>query len=142
MILHLGVTDLPYGYAKDGKTTGDVAEILEAKYEIFQHFTQQHEAEILKAIDNSVVGSFESMMSGAPPNDIYGTGTNEIEELFRTFLSGREMEGLGIAGVPTKAALAGVNHRLKRPYKKRAPRPSFIDTGLFESSMRAWIDEQ
>lgn len=153
--LHLGVSDIPYTNSKGAKTTGDVAEILESKYGVMQAFVNLHGNDIAKAIEGSVVGAFESAMMGAPPrNDIYGTGTSEIEEMFRRFLSGREMDGLGIAGVPTAAALAGKSARFKSGYVKkirlRIPelgavtiqpsRPSFIDTGLYEGSMKAWVD--
>jgi len=50
----------------------------------------------------------------------------------------KEVEKLGIPGVPTKAALRGVNHRLKHPYRRRGARPSFVDTSLYMSSFKAW----
>lgn len=142
MIIHLGVSDIPYSNDKDGKTTGDVAEILEAKYGVMGAFADAHSDDIVHAMKSSIEGAFESMLASAPRNDVYGSGTSEIEDRFQRFLDDKEIEGLGIAGVPTKAALAGVNHRLKHPYKKRAARQSFIDTGTYQLSMRAWIDDQ
>jgi hypothetical protein len=38
------------------------------------------------------------------------------------------------------AALHGVSHRFKHPYARRARRPSFIDTGLYQNSFAAWVD--
>jgi hypothetical protein len=38
--LHLGVNDLPY--SRGGKTTGEVADILEARYAIMQTFVDMH----------------------------------------------------------------------------------------------------
>lgn len=146
--LHLGVLDVPYVNAPSGtkgksaageKTTGDIAEILEAKYGIFQTFVEIHGDDVAKALEDSVAGALESVLMGAPPrNDLHGAGTSKIETMFKDFLSKQEMDGRGVAGVPTQAALKGVNHRLKR--KRGAPRPSFIDTGLYQSSMRAWVD--
>lgn len=142
MKLNLGVLDVPYDYSKDGKTTGDVAEILEGKYHIFEHFAQMHGEDISKALEASVQGAFESMLMGAPPrNDLYGAGTDAIEQTFRKFLSGAEMDALGYPGIPTEAAKRGVSHRFKHPYARRPSRPSFEDTGLLEASMRAWIDD-
>ena len=44
VILHLGVIDVPY--ATEGTTTGDVAEILEAKYDVMGNFDALHHADI------------------------------------------------------------------------------------------------
>ena len=138
-VLHLGVTEMPYAHG--GKTTGDVAEILEDKYHIFEHFWQMHQAAIVQDMSAAVVGAFESVVSGAPPpNDPHAAAMTQIEKTFNVFLDQREMDTLGYPGIPTAASLAGVNHRLKHPYRKRnRARPSFVDTGLLESSMRAWV---
>jgi hypothetical protein len=40
------------------------------------------------------------------------------------------------------AATAGVNHRKKKPYAKANPaRPAFVDTGLYQSAFRAWVEK-
>jgi hypothetical protein len=65
----------------------------------------------------------------------------EIEERFKDFLSLQEMDKLGVPGVPTEAAKKGKSSRFKRRRSKGgAPRPSFIDTGLYQSSFKAWVD--
>ena len=151
--IHFGVTELPYshtdniGTTKKGKnkgrlyasTTGDVATILENKYHILEVFWNVHLDDITKALEDGIEGAFESIMMGAPPSpDPFAEGTSKVEELFARFLSGGEMEHLGIPGVPTKASM---NRRSLRFQKKRnpaGPRPSFIDTGLYESSFRCW----
>ena len=136
-VIHLGVSDIPY--ATGDKTTGDVAEILEGKYHIMQVFYEQHKEDISADLEKSLSGSLENMMSGAPPpNKPFGTAEAAIEDRFRRFLSEAEMDKLGYPGVPTEAALRGVNHRMK--INKGSPRPSFIDTSLYESSMVCWID--
>ena len=138
--LHLGVIDLPYANAGSA-TTGDVAEILEAKYHVMEIFWQLHGQEVADAICNSMVGAFESrVLHGAPAGlDFYGTAMGVAKQLFSRFLESKEMDALGYPGVPTKAALTGVSHRFKK--KRGAPgRPSFVDTGLFESSFRAWME--
>jgi hypothetical protein len=166
-VLHLGVLDIPYienqpttpqpkkapkrpGRSRVHKqhakkyqniSTGDVAEILETKYHIFEVFFREHEADIAKDIENSLGGAIESLLMGGPPRlDAFGSATSSIEARMKRFLSDQEMEKLGYPGVPTQAALRGVSHRFAHPYKRRAPRPSFIDTSTFMSSMKSWVD--
>ena len=162
--LHLGVEDIPYswggtsspakarktagarqgGAAKarsakpDTTTTGEVAEILEAKYRVMFLFTEEYPDEIANAVANGYAGAMETVMMGGPvPADPLAGAASEIEESFKYFLSSAEIEGFGVAGVPTQAALDGVNHRLK--IKKGPRRPSFIDTGLYQASFKAWF---
>ena len=161
MILHLGVTDMPYAQApkkhrrKSGlapnETTGDVAQILEDKYHVMESFFHANEELIAKELEGSISGALESLLmskGGSLTKQMLagtvtglGTGEGKIKEAFTNFISGQGVERLGIPGVPTKAAIKGVNHRLKRPYASSNPRrPSFIDTGLYESSFQAWFD--
>lgn len=163
MKLILGVTDIPYtnsrslptpkAIAKARKkpprpaagsastvTTGDVAEILEQKYHIMEVFVDRHEEQIGDILANSMAGELENVLMGAPPaNDPFGAATSAIEAEFRAFLDRDEMAEASVPGVPTKAARMGVNHRLKK--KRGAPRQSFIDTGLYQASMIAWVDK-
>jgi hypothetical protein len=161
MKIHLGVADVPYvdvseapkkvAQAKRGKSnkpvappaaagtqsTGDVAEILEGKYGIMGAFAEKHEDDIAKALENSLAGTLENLMMGAPPaNNPFGTAEMAIEDSFKAALDSREFDG--ITGVPTQAALKGINHRLKSG--KGSPRPSFIDTGLYQASFKAWVE--
>lgn len=139
MILHFGVIDLPYSYGTKGQTTGDVAEILEDKYGIMQAYYDAYEQEVVDAITKGFSDSLESLLSGAPArSDPFAGAMAKVEAGFKQALSNREFDGL--TGVPTQAALDGVSHRRKHPYAKRASRPSFIDTGLYQSSFKAWID--
>lgn len=157
-VLHLGVVDVAYVDAetpaasrkriKAGKppaanemTTGDVAEILEAKYHVMQVFYELHKDDVAKDFEHSVAGALETVMLGGPPSaDPFGDATGKIEERFRDFLTNREMERLGYQGVPTQAAIDGVNHRKKHPYSsKNKRRPSFVDTGLYQASFKAEV---
>lgn len=151
MILHLGVADVPYSYpgrtkrsrkVTPGTTTGDVAEILEAKYHVMENFFQVHSGRIARDLENSLKGALENLLLGSPaPTSPFNEGTAKIEDSFKKFLSMRGMEKLGYPGVPTQAALDGVNHRLSHPNAKaNKRRPSFIDTGLYQSSFKAWVD--
>jgi len=160
-VLHLGVIDIPYitfeslrdrrqrlkknastpGVAPSTglQTTGDVAGYLENDYGIMRTFYTRNRAQIVKELENSFAGAVESIAMGAPPTlSLTSAATSKIEDMFHRFLERGEMEGLGIPGVPTEAAKRGVNHRLK--IKRGARRPSFIDTGLYDASFKAWVD--
>lgn len=153
--LLLGVLDLPYadagGKGKKGKrskkpatnggrSTGDVAEILEAKYAVIETFFDMYGDEIAEKLADSYEGALESMDMGAPiTQDPSSRALAFIETKFRQFLEREEMNGK--PGVPTMAAQLGHSKRFKNPYAKRGPRPSFIDTGLYESAFKAWLEE-
>jgi hypothetical protein len=166
--LHLGVVEQPYAVAvpasarrvairtrkggkarvinaapAGGETTGDVATILEEKYHIMEYFFEDVGGDAISAVlEHSYAGAVENLMSGAPVAQISlsAEAESEIEAAFRMFLGQQEING--IPGVPTKAALAGVNHRLAHPYAKgNSPRPSFIDTGDYQANFKAWTDE-
>ena len=136
--LKLGVAVLPYA-APGGQTTGDVAEILEQKYHIQEVFFELHKQYIAEALESSMANALESLLVGAPSNlSPTAEATSKIEDRFKQFLSNKELDALGYPGIPTKASLMGVNRRMKT--KKGGPRPSFIDTGLYQSSFKAWVD--
>lgn len=141
LTLHLGVNEVPYA-DKAGTTTGDVAEILEAKYHPMELFFEIHQRDVVAALEDGLVGAFENMLMGAPVSqNPFGEGEAKIEQDFKTFLDMGEMEALGYPGVPTEAALKGVNHRLKHPYAKaNSRRPSLVDTGAYQQNFRAWVE--
>jgi hypothetical protein len=164
LVLYLGVIDVPYAneaqkekipHAKKGKknkpikpktqtgtqTTGDVAEILEAKYGIMGTFAFMRLPDIAKELENSIAGELESlMMGGSGSSNPFKSAESAIEAMFKNFLAKGDIEHAGIEGVPTQAAKDGVNHRLARPYAKGNPRrESFVDTGTYSASFKAWI---
>lgn len=136
MILHLGVdNDIP---ELSGASTHEVGSILEAKYGLFSAYYENRKEVITEHIANSIVGALEDMQLGAPAGDMFGAAGAAISEDFRNFLNDSTIETLGIPGVPTKAALNGVQSAKK---KKRGPRrPSFIDTGILRKDFKAWVD--
>ena len=141
MKLHLGVIEYPYA---DGSTpTGDVAEILEARYHVIELFYQELGADnVASALELGAARAIQDLFAGAPPQTISLTAEaeGEIEQAFRLFLDQRELDGV-VPGVPTQAAIRGVNHRLKKPYAKSNPeRPSFVDTGAYQQSFKAWTE--
>jgi len=164
--LHLGVVDFPYAnLPKDYKkykmksgtpgvaSTGDVATWLENKYHVMEVFFEDKHQKISDAMENSILGALESLLKGGiATGNPFSTAEDIIATEFKQFLSSRDIENIGIPGVPTQAALDGVSHRFKNPrFKtvgkgknkrlvKRPRRPSFIDTGVYQASMRAWFD--
>jgi hypothetical protein len=146
MKIHLGVLEVPYTDSKKPISTGDVAEILEKRYAVMQGFVSLHLPDIAAALERSYAGGVESLLMGAPTNDsrvlLFGKAENDIEQMFRHYLDAEEiLQTFGVPGlgkVPTQAALDGVSKRFKR---LRGPRrPSFIDSGLYQNSFRAWVD--
>ena len=123
------------------KTTGDVAQILEDKYHIFETFADVLGLDIIAAsLEHSLDDAIKDIQGGAPTKGLSVTlaAEQELETAFRIFIDQEEMDGK--PGVPTAAALKGVNHRFLHPYAKSNPaRPSFRDTGLYEASFKAWM---
>lgn len=159
MMLHLGVMDVAYS-EKDGKktetkTTGEVAEILEAKYDVMGTFYELYKEEIADIMAKEMANRLESLDHGAPISMMSEMIFPKIEHLFRKFLesgemerllsslSPEELEAMGPKAVFTGAGKRGVSHRKKHPYsKKNKARPAFIDTGQYMRSFRAWLSNQ
>ena len=162
LTLHLGVFEFPYsvhvpesgrravsrlrGESKlekftaapaGAETTADIATILEAKYHVIEIFYEQNTQEIADLVADSMAGSLETLMMGQVPRDPMLGAMSAIEKLFKNWILSGSMEKLGYPGVPTQAALDGVNHALK--LKKGPRRPSFKDTGLYMSAFHAWM---
>lgn len=162
MKLHLGVIDQPYTSWDGGKkaanpkrrgkkapppvkakgsrqvSTAQVARWLEDRYHVMEVFYEA-DGGVADLLTESVRDAIEDVLMGAPPSaDPFLAGTSEIQKRFKDFISSRAMETMGIPGVPTKAALMGVNSRKKL---RRGPRrPSFRDTGLYQASFMAWVE--
>ncbi|EBZ7585857.1 hypothetical protein EHB58_09485 [Salmonella enterica subsp. enterica serovar Hull] len=137
----MGVIDMPYDYGDEpGKTTFEVAQDLEERYEIFAHFWDMHKDEIIQEAGEMLAYQLINHLrhkAQLPAMQMMG----ETGGIFHRFLEAEEMAGLTINGnkVPTWAAIHGVDSRLKDKYTGQR-RPSFIDGGLFKSSFVAWID--
>lgn len=125
-------------------TTGDVADILEAKYHIMERFAEKYLDDIAEIVNDAVIGSMETLIRSAGSVSVdsaINAAFPKIEEKFKDFIGTGEVESVGIPGVPTEAALRGVDHRLTHPYLKSNPRrPSFVDTSLYVDSFKAWSD--
>lgn len=147
MIINLGVIEQTYrntdstgGDAGAAVNTAEVARILEDEYGVMQTFVDLHMGGIANSLTQAVADSLDEQMMGLPGSGaVYQEAMEEIQSAFRQFLDNEEYPAQGNPQVPTQAALDGVNHRLKHPYASdNLPRPSFIDTGLYQGSFRAW----
>ena len=141
LTLHFGVVEMPYEHDSEGKSTGDVAELLEEKYHIFETFFDVNELAVADMITEGMQGQLEDLLAGAPPErDPFAAGCAAVETRFRQFLEREEMAQTATPGVPTKAALRRRSLRFKAKVNPdEAGRPSFIDTGLYEASARVWV---
>lgn len=162
--LNLGVIDIAYAYeqqrlSKKGKplkrgrkvtksiTTGEVADYLEEEYHIMETFFELHSDQIMQLIADAYIGALETFeISGMSQDEPSREAMEAIEQMFRDFLGNEELNNV-MPGVPTIASgqtaerTGGIQHRFAHPYAKANPsRPSFIDTGLFQSSFRAWFE--
>ena len=149
LVLHLGVIIQPYRSVSRSKKrivratdTGQVAQWLEDKYALMETFFDRYGARIGEAYANGFAGYLENILSGAlASSDPFGQANSQVEIWFRNAIATQEAEHWGIPGTPTKAALMGVNHRLKHPYRRSNPRrPSFLDTGLYMGNFKVWWD--
>jgi hypothetical protein len=134
-----------------GRTTGQVAQELEARYGIAQKFYDGEGGDaILSMIGDAVVEAMINVIEdaeakipgatffrvGKPHTGNTGRPTtpqisqaqlSKIEAMFRESLTSGKYDGV-IHGVPTKAAT-------------RASRPSLVETGLYRRSFKAEADD-
>lgn len=124
-------------------TTGDVADILEKKYSLFSMFTVLEGKVIEDTVEQAALGALENLLAGGPRRERFleDADMSPIEEAFKKAIDQRAFDGR-LPGVPTRAAMLGVNHRLAHPYARGNPeRPSFLDTGLLQTHLKAWIGD-
>lgn len=138
--LHFGFDRV---YYPDGRmTTTDVANILEDEYHIVEHFRDFHKVRIEEILHQALV---DQMDTGAVKADLH-----KIEDLFKEFLNSRDIERLGIPGVPSRVSRRTI--KVGGYMRKGSPvrgyrrlggslRPSFIHSGLYRDSFRAWLEK-
>lgn len=145
--LSLGVLDVAYSDAQGGDgttTTGEVADILEKRYQVMQTFFDLKGGLIADAIGVAMGIQIQNLMRGEKiqANSMHGA-EQKIEHLFRSFLDANEMQKLTLAlsGAPLSiAAMKGQNQRKLKPSSKRnKARPAFVDSGLYRRSFQAKI---
>ncbi|MXV43465.1 hypothetical protein GS501_00015 [Saccharibacter sp. 17.LH.SD] len=164
--IHLGVSQQAYD---GGKTTADVARILEARYGLFSRFVAANAEWIQERLEAAFETNIaEALVTGIVPASPYRVVAQQLQAKLQEAINSGSIErmGLGPGKVPTQAAIDGVNHRFKsgfnnvspsdakrfrreqaklpRGERKRLkgdPRPSFRDTGIFERALMAWAEE-
>jgi len=130
-------TSIHKGYG-EGKTSADVAQELEDNYGLVETFWNQIEDKVAERLEDALSEQFEEIvkMDQVPKKLIPDAFAEQIIDDFKGFLDHEEH------GIKTTAARRGVSHLLPRPYaRSNPPRPSFIDTGLYRASFRAWTEE-
>lgn len=121
-----------------GKRTTDVAKELEDRYNLTEIFWDKIENMVVGEIEVIYSDMLEEVMAGVayPKKAETSELTEQIEDAFKTYLD-RETHG-----IKTLAAQRGVSYLLPHPYARgNPPRPSFIDTGLYRQSFRAWVED-
>jgi hypothetical protein len=138
--LHFGFEPTPY---PDGDTADKIARILEDEYGIVEHFRDFNQDLISELMHEAMMDHDEELMS---------TGRIElpaIEDLFKQFLNSNEMAKLGVGGVPVRASRRKVKvgeYRRRGRWVKgytrlgATMRSSFVKTGTYRDSFRAWIE--
>jgi len=156
MKLNLGVIEVP----EIEGTTYTVGKDLEERYGLFSMFYNAHQQEIADLIAKDAAIGLEMMEKNMDVSvkSVFAVSGQTITDKMHDFLTTQEVERVagryGEQGIPTKAALEGINSRTvngRTPKKIRKGqkfkkvvtgirRPSFIDTGIFENSLKGWIE--
>lgn len=134
--LHLGVNDV---LEPNGFPTFDLATLLEEKYGLFSAYAERHGQDIADELAQSVSDAITLVAAGRTKGNPFRDGEEAITAGFKRFLDSREIETMGIPGVPTAAALMGKSARRKRTRGPR--RPSFIDSGTLRINFRSWVEK-
>lgn len=122
----------------EGKTTAQVAKELEQSYGIVESFVVQEREYIKEVIGQNFRRNLLSRMKGEPPAATI-IPQEALDAIVTRFQWGMYREMYHKFGkVPTTAATRGVQHQFARPYQKRSPRTSFIDTGMYVNTFRVW----
>ena len=139
MILHLGVNDVVYEdpEAKGSVTTGEVGAILEDKYHVMRVFYETYQRKIAEAVAAEMQVRLDSLMEGNQDAMNGEVMIDRIHAMFSNYLDLDEWQQ--ITGQVIMAAQGGAN--LRKKSKKSNARPAFIDTGTYQRSMRAWLDD-
>ena len=139
--LHLGVLDLAYADSdSQGETTGDVAGYIENKFHVMRIFVEENMDDIALEVGKRLAGEIESLVQGRPPIESPVVEFPKVEMMFRDFLDSNEIQTIFTHRIV--AADKGYSTRKKKKGEARPPRPAFIDTGLYQTSFRSWMDKK
>jgi len=157
MKLKLGVNEVPE--VEEGETTYTVGKKLEETYGIFSMFSNYRKDFIANALAEDAADGIAALIKGdtVDVGKVFAKSSENITDKLHEFITQQQVEEVasryGEYGIPTQAALQGktlrtVNGRnIKKPKKGQkfkeyygARRPSFMYSGLFEHSLKAWIE--
>ena len=142
--LHLGVIDVAYSDPdnKSLSTTGEVAEVLEERFEVIGTFYELYGQKIADEIASVMASEINAMAKGEPLGNLpIQKAMEKIRTWFSNYLDQGEWEAS--TGIKIGVAQEGVSHRFKDARNlagKRGSRPAFVDTGLFQASFRSWME--
>jgi hypothetical protein len=118
-------------------TAEKLSKILESKYGIVETFSGVYEEEIkslmhegFREVAENIISTRKAGETTVQMKKLMNPYTKQIESMFRTFIDNEEMNGM-VPGVPTKVSIKGRG--------RRRPGPSFIRTGIYKASFRAWV---
>jgi len=142
MKLIFGVWDVPYS-KKESVTTGEVANRLESKYHIMGTYLANQGEFVAQEIAERLS---DNLMRRTPIRK--EMSLSGIEHDLKSSISQRKFDQwIGPPLVPTKAALMGVSLRFKSGKRRGkakvsgVERPSFIDTGIYQRSIRVVLKD-
>lgn len=157
--LGLGVIDVP---EPEGGSTYATGLELEKVYGLFSLMANHYAKEIADLVGQDAAIGLEMMEKGQTVEipKVFAVSSEGISRLMHTFITSQEVERVaasyGERGIPTQAALDGRSYRFEKgvtakrwvkkglrgagkEVTKRAARPSFIYSGVFEASLKAEI---
>lgn len=160
MKLHLGVIDVPEPY--ESKSTGEVGKELEDRYKLFSSFYEFKQDEIVQKISEDAAIGISRLLNGedVTVGNVFGPSSTFVTKAMQHFITSKEAETYARPTppytVPTLAAEAGLSYRFNkgvsaRRYLKgasgagrevqgKSARPSFLYSGVFEASLKGWIE--
>ncbi len=135
--VQLGVNEAAYTDEEGATTTGEVAEILEAKYDVMGVFIDAH----MDKIKDDVTGTYALFLkrylkTGETWGGMKEFPLEKIDAAFRDYLDRDEWQK--ITGRTIRAAKLGLSSR-KKDGSYQVGRPAFIDTGLYKRSFRTFL---
>ena len=159
MKLCLGVIEVPEPEGGDTYTTGMD---LEKKYGVFSMFSNYRSKEINDAIADDAAIGIDMLIKGLSINTdkLFATSGSIVTKQLHDFITSQDVEKVagnyGEQGIPTQAALDGLSYRFAKGVNARhwvskgirgegkqkygLRRPSFIYSGVFEASLKGWVE--
>ncbi len=133
----LGVLEVAYTDEEGGTTTGEVAEILEKKYDVMGTFVDAHADKIKDDVASVYVLFLNNYLkTGETWGGHKEFPLEKVDAEFKDYLDRDEWQR--ITGRTIMAAALGLSSR-KKDKQYSGPRPAFIDTRLYQRSFRAFL---